>query len=37
MAEHSTFNDYMRGIVQNLPDSPGLYQYLEKEGVIIYV
>lgn len=37
MAEHSNFNDYLRGIVQNLPDSPGIYQYLNKEGVIIYV
>lgn len=27
----------MRGIVQNLPDSPGIYQYLNSEGVIIYV
>ena len=30
-------NDYLRGIVQNLPDSPGIYQYLNSEGVIIYV
>ncbi|MCL1606946.1 MULTISPECIES: excinuclease ABC subunit UvrC [Mediterranea] len=37
MAEHSNFNNYLRGIVQNLPDSPGIYQYLNKEGVIIYV
>lgn len=37
MAEHSNFNDYLRGIVQNLPDSPGIYQYLNKEGIIIYV
>ena len=37
MAEHSNLNDYLRGIVQNLPDSPGIYQYLNKEGVIIYV
>ncbi len=25
------------GIVQNLPESPGCYQYLDEEGVIIYV
>ena len=37
MAEHSNFNDYLRGIVQNLPDSPGIDQYLTNEGVIIYV
>lgn len=30
-------NDYLRGIVENLPDCPGCYQYLNKEGVIIYV
>ncbi len=30
-------NEYLRNIVQNLPDSPGIYQYLNKEGVIIYV
>lgn len=30
-------NDYLRGIVQNLPDSPGIYQYLNDEGTIIYV
>ena len=30
-------NDYLKGIVQNLPDSPGIYQYLNVEGTIIYV
>lgn len=30
-------NDYLRGIVLNLPDSPGIYQYLNSEGTIIYV
>lgn len=30
-------NEYLRGIVLNLPTSPGIYQYLNKEGVIIYV
>lgn len=30
-------NDYLRGIVENLPESPGCYQYLNKEGTIIYV
>ena len=30
-------NDYLRGIVQNLPDNPGIYQYLNDEGTIIYV
>lgn len=30
-------NDYLRGIVLNLPESPGIYQYLNDEGIIIYV
>lgn len=30
-------NDYLKGIVSNLPDSPGIYQYLNSEGTIIYV
>lgn len=30
-------NSYLKGIVQNLPDSPGIYQYLNTEGTIIYV
>lgn len=36
MEELST-NEYLRGIVLNLPSSSGIYQYLNKEGVIIYV
>ncbi len=28
---------YLRGIVSNLPEKPGIYQYLSEEGVIIYV
>lgn len=30
-------NEYLRGIVLNLPDSPGIYQYLNQDGTIIYV
>jgi excinuclease ABC subunit C len=30
-------NEYLKGIVSNLPDSPGIYQYLDTEGTIIYV
>ena len=30
-------NDYLKGIVSNLPESPGIYQYLNAEGTIIYV
>lgn len=29
--------EYLKGIVSNLPDSPGCYQYLDENGVIIYV
>ena len=35
--EEITTNDYLKGIVLNLPDSPGIYQYLNSEGTIIYV
>lgn len=30
-------NDYLKEIVSNLPESPGIYQYLNAERVIIYV
>lgn len=30
-------NDYLRGIVMNLPETPGCYQYLDSTGTIIYV
>ena len=30
-------NEYLRGIVLNLPDKPGIYQYLDSQGTIIYV
>lgn len=35
--EELTTNDYLKGIVSNLPESPGIYQYLNAEGTIIYV
>ena len=35
--EETITNEYLKGIVSNLPDSPGIYQYLNAEGVIIYV
>ena len=35
--EETLTNEYLKGIVSNLPDSPGIYQYLNAEGVIIYV
>lgn len=28
---------YLKGIVSNLPESPGCYQYLSDKGIIIYV
>lgn len=30
-------SDYLRGIVENLPEGPGCYQYLNEEKKIIYV
>lgn len=35
--EEINTNEYLKGIVLNLPDSPGIYQYLNAEGTIIYV
>lgn len=35
--EKNNINDYLRNIVENLPDSPGIYQYLDDKGSIIYV
>ncbi len=29
--------EHLRGIVQNLPETPGCYQYLDERGTIIYV
>ena len=37
MKKEETTNEYLKGIVLNLPDSPGIYQYLDSEGTIIYV
>ena len=35
--EHTAKEEALRSIVNNLPDAPGCYQYLNDEGVIIYV
>ena len=35
--ERDKLQDYLMGIVHNLPDSPGCYQYLDDEGTVIYV
>ena len=35
--EEINTNEYLKGIVLNLPESPGIYQYLNDEGTIIYV
>ena len=35
--EKEKLDAYLKGIVLNLPDSPGCYQYLNDEGEIIYV
>lgn len=33
----SELADYLKGIVLNLPETPGCYQYLDASGKIIYV
>lgn len=35
--EERNINEYLKGIVENLPDSPGIYQYLNNDENIIYV
>jgi excinuclease ABC subunit C len=30
-------DEYLSGIIRNLPDKPGIYQYFDEAGVIIYV
>ncbi|MFA6870987.1 MAG: excinuclease ABC subunit UvrC [Bacteroidaceae bacterium] len=37
MSKESERETYLKGIVNNLPEQPGIYQYLSKEKVIIYV
>ncbi|MBQ1752724.1 MAG: GIY-YIG nuclease family protein, partial [Paludibacteraceae bacterium] len=31
------YTDHIKAIVSALPESPGVYQYFNKEGKIIYV
>ena len=35
--EQTARTEYIKSIVNNLPDAPGCYKYLNDEGVIIYV
>lgn len=35
--ERSKLNEYLKGIVKNLPESPGCYQYIGETGKVIYV
>ena len=35
--KRSKREEYLKGIINNLPDSPGCYQYLNDSGTIIYV
>lgn len=30
-------NEYLKNIIQNIPDKPGCYQYYDDKGIIIYV
>ena len=34
--ERKKKEEYLKGIVSNLPDSPGCYQYLDENGVITF-
>ncbi|MGL5980025.1 MAG: excinuclease ABC subunit UvrC [Phocaeicola sp.] len=35
--EENNRENHLKGIVSNLPETAGVYQYFDKEGVIIYV
>ena len=37
MHNHKDIDAYLKGIVNNLPETPGCYQYLDDSGTIIYV
>ena len=37
MNQELNTSEYLKGIVSNLPEGPGIYQYLNAEGTIIYV
>lgn len=37
MNPRDEIEDYLKGIVNNLPETPGCYQYLDDSGTIIYV
>lgn len=37
METTTNVNEHLKGIIQNLPETPGIYQYLNTEGTIIYV
>lgn len=37
MGKSAEIDAYLKGIVLNLPDSPGCYQYLDESGTVIYV
>ena len=30
-------DEHLSGIIKNLPEKPGIYQYFDEEGTIIYV
>lgn len=35
--KRSTKEEYLKNIIQNIPEKPGCYQYYDDEGTIIYV
>jgi excinuclease ABC subunit C len=35
--EQEKLDAYLKGIIRNLPEKPGSYQYLDETGTIIYI
>ena len=35
--EEPDYKKHLKGIVLNLPETPGIYQYIDENGTIIYV
>lgn len=37
MSEQLTVTDHVRNLLSQLPDSPGIYQYLDEKGALLYI
>ena len=35
--EQEKLDAYLKGIIRNMPEKPGSYQYLDETGTIIYI